>query len=123
MGMKWRKCAANARKARKMKILGSDYDGTFTCGGVPEEKLQAIAEWQAAIQGRLTDKDRQAAQKSRAVRIEEYAELRKNKVEVRSGHLRGKLLADVLEADLLEVGFASDTKTKKKAEKAKRKVG
>ena len=82
-----------------------------------------IAEWQAAIQGRLTDKDRQAAQKSRAVRIEEYAELRKNKVEVRSGHLRGKLLADVLEADLLEVGFAPDTKTKKKAERAKRKVG
>ena len=42
------RCAANARKARKMKILGSDYDGTFTCGGVTEVKLQAIAEWQAA---------------------------------------------------------------------------
>ena len=40
--------AANARKARKMKILGSDYDGTFTCGGVSEEKLQAVKNWQAA---------------------------------------------------------------------------
>lgn len=82
-----------------------------------------IAEWQAAIQDCLTDKDRKAAQKSRAVRIEEYAELRRNKVEVRNGHLRGQLLADVLEADLLEVGFAPDTNTKKKAERAKRKVG
>ena len=82
-----------------------------------------IAEWQAAIQDCLTDKDRKAAQKSRAVRIEEYAELRKNKVEVRNGHLRGQLLADVLEADLLEVGFAPATNTKKKPERAKRKVG
>lgn len=36
------------KKGEKMKILGSDYDGTFTCGGVTEVKLQAIAEWQAA---------------------------------------------------------------------------
>ena len=31
-----------------MKIIGSDYDGTFTCGGVSEEKLQAVKSWQAA---------------------------------------------------------------------------
>ena len=31
-----------------MKILGSDYDGTFTCGGVSEEKLQAVARFQRA---------------------------------------------------------------------------
>ena len=31
-----------------MKIIGSDYDGTFTAGGVSEEKLQAVANWQAA---------------------------------------------------------------------------
>ena len=63
------------------------------------------------------------AKKSCEVRLEQYAELRRNKVEVRNGFLRGKLLADVLEADLLEVGFAQP-KTKKNAEKGeKRKVG
>ena len=81
-----------------------------------------IAEWQVAIQDCLTDKDRKAAQKSRAVRIEEYAELRKNKVEVRNGFLRGQFLADVLEADLLEVTFVPEEK-KKQAKKAERKVG
>lgn len=82
-----------------------------------------LAEWQMQLQDKLTNKERAAAAASKELRVEGYADLRRNKVEVRSGHLRGKLLADVLEADLLEVGFASDTKTKKKAEKAKRKVG
>ena len=31
-----------------MKILGSDYDGTLTQGGIGEEKLSAIAKWRAA---------------------------------------------------------------------------
>ena len=31
-----------------MKILGSDFDGTLTCGGIGEEKLAAIAKWQKA---------------------------------------------------------------------------
>lgn len=82
-----------------------------------------IAEWQAAIQSKLTAKDKQAAQKSREIRVEEYAELRRNKVEVRNGFLRGKLLADVLEADLLEVGFATDeTKNIKSREGRKKAV-
>ncbi|MBQ8356212.1 MAG: PcfJ domain-containing protein [Clostridia bacterium] len=80
-----------------------------------------LAEWQAAIQDKLTEKDKQAAAASREKRIEGLAELRQNKTVVRNGHLQGKLLADVLEADLLEVGFAPETK--KKAERAKRKVG
>ena len=82
-----------------------------------------LAEWQVQLQDKLTPKEREAAAASRELRIEGYTTLRKNKVEVRNGHLRGQLLADVLEADLLEVGFAPDTKTKKKAERAKRKVG
>ena len=82
-----------------------------------------IAEWQAAIQSKLTAKDKQAAEKSREIRVEEYAELRRNKVEVRNGFLRGKLLADVLEADLLEVGFATDeTKNIKSREGRKKAV-
>lgn len=31
-----------------MKILGSDYDGTLTCGGIGEEKIAAIKSWRAA---------------------------------------------------------------------------
>ena len=33
-----------------MKILGSDYDGTFSYGGVTEEKLAAVHAWRAAGQ-------------------------------------------------------------------------
>ena len=81
-----------------------------------------IAKWQAAIQERLSEKDKQAAEKSREIRMEEYAELRRNKVEVRNGFLRGKLLADVLEADLLEVGFATDETKKIKSREGRRKA-
>lgn len=31
-----------------MKILGSDYDGTFTVGGIDEKKISAIRKWQKA---------------------------------------------------------------------------
>lgn len=31
-----------------MKIVGSDYDGTLTCGGIDEKKLTAIKKWQSA---------------------------------------------------------------------------
>ena len=31
-----------------MRIIGSDYDGTLTCGGIDEKKLTAIQKWQAA---------------------------------------------------------------------------
>lgn len=82
-----------------------------------------LAEWQAAIQDKLTEKDKQAAKDSRIKREEGFAELRQNKVVVRNGHLQGKLLADVLEADLLEVGFATDeTKKNKPREGGKKAV-
>ncbi|MBQ8357072.1 MAG: PcfJ domain-containing protein [Clostridia bacterium] len=77
-----------------------------------------LAEWQVQLQDKLTDKERAAAEESRVKREEGFAELRQNKVIVRNGHLQGQLLADVLEADLLEVGFAQ-AETKKKAVKAK----
>ena len=31
-----------------MKILGSDYDGTLTCGGIEETKIAAIHRWREA---------------------------------------------------------------------------
>ena len=48
MILKRHRCDDAVMKGKSMKIIGSDYDGTFTCGGVTDEKLQAIAKWQAA---------------------------------------------------------------------------
>ena len=31
-----------------MKIIGSDYDGTLSHGGIDDAKRQAIADWRAA---------------------------------------------------------------------------
>jgi hydroxymethylpyrimidine pyrophosphatase-like HAD family hydrolase len=31
-----------------MKILGSDFDGTFNCGGIGEDKINAVKKWRAA---------------------------------------------------------------------------
>ena len=82
-----------------------------------------LAEWQAAIQNKLSEKDKLAAEESRIKREQGFAELRQNKTIVRNGHLQGQLLADVLEADLLEVGFAEDkTKTIKTREGRKKAV-
>lgn len=77
-----------------------------------------LAEWQAQLQDKLTPKEREAAAASRELRIEGYTTLRKNKTIVRNGHLQGQLLADVLEADLLEVTFAPTKAKKKKAARA-----
>ncbi len=81
-----------------------------------------LAEWQAAIQDKLTEKDKQAAKESRIKREQGFAELRQNKTIVRNGHLQGKLLADVLEADLLEVGFATDETKKIKVREGRKKA-
>ena len=67
-----------------------------------EEYGPFIREWQEEIRKRLTEADRAAAQNSRSVRMEEYRELREKKEKVWHGKLAGALLADVLEADLIE---------------------
>lgn len=87
---------------------------------VGDEVKAFLALWQEAILPRMTKKDKAAAAKSREVRLSEYAELRRTKIEVHTGHLRGKLLADVLEADLMDIGFAEgvhqqDDKQERKA--------
>lgn len=61
-----------------------------------------IREWQQVVKGRMSKEDREKARKSRAVRLEEYRELREKEEKVWHGVLAGKLLADVLEADLIE---------------------
>lgn len=63
--------------------------------------------WQQAIQKRLTEEDFKLTQISRKLRVEEFDELRKGKNKVWHGKLAGKLLVDVLEADLMEVEKAA----------------
>ena len=85
-----------------------------------KDATEFLIKWQGEIQKRMTAKDRRLAAKSRKLRDEEFRELRENKVTVRNGFLRGQFLADVLEADLLEVGFepAETKKTKKRGKTA-----
>ena len=61
-----------------------------------------IHAWQQEIGRRMSGKDRELAKASRKARIIEYEELRRKRETVWHGPLAGKLLADVLEADLIE---------------------
>lgn len=67
-----------------------------------EAYMPFIKEWQKEVRKRISEKDREMAAKSRSIRIAEYKELREKKETVRRGLLTGKLLVDVLEADLVE---------------------
>lgn len=64
-----------------------------------------LREWQREISKKLTAKDIRAAKAARAARIREYGELRKRGAKIHAGDLKGALLADVLEADLMENNF------------------
>ena len=67
-----------------------------------KEIREFLRVWQLELSMRLTEEDRKRAQKSGALRVQEFAELRKDQVKVRTGELAGKLLVDVLAADLME---------------------
>ncbi|WP_314723438.1 PcfJ domain-containing protein [Enterocloster bolteae] len=67
-----------------------------------EEAKKFIRKWQKAIRRRLTKEDWELAERSALLRVKELAELREKDVKIRHGHLAGKPLADVLEADLME---------------------
>lgn len=61
-----------------------------------------IREWQEAVRQRMTEDDRHKAETSAEVRMEEYRQLRDRGEKVWHGKLAGRLLADVLEGDLIE---------------------
>lgn len=68
-----------------------------------EEASEFLRKWQAVVQKRLTRDDVTLAEKSREIRVESYAEMRKKKVKINGGLFRGQYLADILEADLMEI--------------------
>ncbi|MCI5868940.1 MAG: PcfJ domain-containing protein [Dorea sp.] len=86
---------------RQKRTVGDNQNADF------EEAKSFIRRWQQAIQKRLTEEDIKLAQISRKLRVEEFDELRKGKNKVWHGKLAGKLLVDVLEADLMEVEKAA----------------
>lgn len=67
-----------------------------------EDATKFLAEWQKEISKRLTAEDRELAEESRSLRISEYSQLREDQVIIHTGALAGKLLVDVLLADLME---------------------
>lgn len=62
-----------------------------------------LRKWQLEIKKRLTRSDLKLAEKSRETRITSYAEMRKKKIKINGGLFAGQYLADVLEADLMEM--------------------
>lgn len=87
--------------ARQKRTVGDNQNADF------EEAKNFIRRWQQEVQKRLTKEDKELAGISRSLRIEEFKELREEKKKVWHGKLAGKLLADVLEADLMEVEVAA----------------
>lgn len=67
-----------------------------------EDATKFLAEWQQVVTKRLSEEDLKLAEESRVLRIQEYAQLREKRAIIRTGDLAGKLLVDVLLADLME---------------------
>lgn len=67
-----------------------------------EEARAFLREWQKVITDRLTEDDRKKADTSRILRNREFIQLKADQVKIHTGALAGRLLVDVLTADLLE---------------------
>lgn len=82
--------------ARQKRTVGDNQNKDF------EDAKAFIRRWQQKVQERLSEADRELAEISGKLREEEFEELRREKKTVWHGKLAGKLLVDVLEADLME---------------------
>lgn len=67
-----------------------------------EQATEFLLKWQKVIAARLTGRDLKLAERSRELRKEEFIQMQKDRVIIHTGHLAGRLLADVLLADLME---------------------
>ena len=61
-----------------------------------------LLKWQKVVAKRIDDEDRELAQASKVLRLEEFAQMRTDQVIIRTGKLAGHLLVDVLTRDLME---------------------
>ena len=67
-----------------------------------EQATEFLIKWQKVIAARLTGRDLKLAERSRELRKEEFIQMQKDRVIIHTGHLAGRLLAEVLLADLME---------------------
>lgn len=61
-----------------------------------------LLKWQAEIKKRMSNEDQQLAKKSKTLRLQEFAQMDRDNILIRTGHLQGHRLVDVLMADLME---------------------
>lgn len=80
---------------RQKRTTGDRQDKDF------QEAVSFIRKWQREVKKRLNRADKELAAQSAELREKEFEELRKNQTKVWHGALAGKLLVDVLEADLM----------------------
>lgn len=66
------------------------------------EATKFLRQWQKVISKRLTENEHKLAEKSHELRDAGFAQMQKDRVRINTGDLRGKLLVDVLMADLME---------------------
>ena len=81
---------------RQKRTTGDNQNADF------EDCVGFLKEWQKEIKKRLSKEDEELGKQSDKLRQQEYAKLRKDGNRIWHGKLAGKLLADVLEADLME---------------------
>lgn len=67
-----------------------------------DEINQFLKRWQRVIQKRLSKQDKLWTEESQRKREEEYLQLRREKKIIFAGNYNGRLLADILEENLLE---------------------
>ena len=67
-----------------------------------DDAKKFLEEWQKVIKKRLDDCDNRLAEKSKILRLEEFAELDENNILIHGGELQGIRLVDVLMKDLME---------------------
>lgn len=89
--------------ARQKRTVGDKQNADFN------DAENFIRKWQKEIQKNLTQEDLLIAKESAKLRVKEFQELREKGTKIWHGHLAGKLLVDVLEADLMEIERTSRT--------------
>ena len=82
---------------RQKRTTGDNQNPDF------QEAITFLKKWQKFFQKQLTKEEKKLGDKANKARIKNYEELRKNGNKVWHGKLAGQLLADVLEADFMEV--------------------
>lgn len=82
---------------RQKRTTGDNQNADF------DKAVNFLKKWQQYFKKQLTKEEKELGKKSDKLRRENYRQLRENGNRIWHGRLQGKLLADVLEADFMEV--------------------